>query len=229
MEKTKNFGDRRQTGFCFQCGGNTGTVDHLPSKILLDDPLPQGWKPLPCCEKCNNGLSNDEEYLAIFVECVVSGSTDPEKVARPKIRSALLAHSSLRAKIEKARQETLRDDGSKLLEWSLDTERAKRVLLKLARGHAAYELNEPMLDAPHQFWFCPIHSMTNIQRTAFESAPETNVFPEVGSRAMQRMMQGQNGWITVQPGRYRYLATASGEVVVRAVLSEYLAFEAVWS
>ena len=33
------------------------------------------------CGNCNNGFSDDEEYLACFIECVVCGATDPENPA----------------------------------------------------------------------------------------------------------------------------------------------------
>lgn len=59
-----------------------------------------------------------------------------------------------------------------------------------------------------------------------------SVWPEVGSRALQRVVEGTDldglGWITVQPGRYRYSVTANGGVTVRMVLSEYLAGEVIW-
>ncbi len=57
-------------------------------------------------------------------------------------------------------------------------------------------------------------------------------WPEVGSRAMQRMLIADDayagGWITVQDGRYRFLAVAEGSLMVRGVISEYLAFEVIW-
>jgi hypothetical protein len=56
-----------------------------------------------------------------------------------------------------------------------------------------------------------------------------SVWPEVGSRAMQRLLAEGEEWVTVQAGRYRYMATADSAVRVRMVLSEYLACEVVWS
>ena len=54
------------------------------------------------------------------------------------------------------------------------------------------------------------------------------------SRAMQRLVgmgsAGAAGWITAQLGRYRYLAATTVDgVLVRTVLSEYLACEVAWS
>lgn len=36
-------------------------------------------------------------------------------------------------------------------------------------------------------------------------------------------------WIEVQEGRYRYFVIAEGDVMVRSVISEYLACEVIWS
>lgn len=33
--------DSRLVGGCVFCGGEPGTRDHVPSKVLLDDPLPK--------------------------------------------------------------------------------------------------------------------------------------------------------------------------------------------
>jgi hypothetical protein len=71
---------------------------------------------------------------------------------------------------------------------------------------------------------------------AFEVAPDIDVgiWPEVGSRAMQRLVVSQPAglvmmdWITVQEGQYRYLAIASSSAVVHMVIGEYLACEVVW-
>lgn len=56
--------------------------------------------------------------------------------------------------------------------------------------------------------------------------------PEQRSRNMSRNKgRGQphsDGWLEVQEGRYRYMAVGAGSVMVRGVLSEYLAFEVVW-
>ncbi len=36
------------------------------------------------CRKCNNDFSIDEEYLGCLLECVIAGSTAPEKLhSRP--------------------------------------------------------------------------------------------------------------------------------------------------
>jgi len=76
--------------------------------------------------------------------------------------------------------------------------------------------------------------MLDEQRRSFESGSPgaTAPWPEVGSRAMTRLIEGHDmgpsDWITVQPNRYRYLATVADGIVVTMVLSEYLGCEVVW-
>jgi hypothetical protein len=53
------------------------------------------------------------------------------------------------------------------------------------------------------------------------------------ARGEQRLLEGHDvdahGWIVVQEGRYRFLASTGDGILVRMVLSEYLACEVVWS
>ncbi len=72
--------------------------------------------------------------------------------------------------------------------------------------------------------------MTDDERDEFESSPNTGLWPEVGSRAMHRVLIGAEGelpWIEVQPQRYRYMVT-SGPFMVRIVIAEYLTAEVTW-
>ena len=47
MQQLRCYGDDRNKGFCVHCGGPSETVDHVPSKVLLDEPYPEnlmaGW------------------------------------------------------------------------------------------------------------------------------------------------------------------------------------------
>ncbi len=49
---------------------------------------------------------------------------------------------------------------------------------------------------------------------------------------MQRLLIADEaysvGWITVQEGRYRYMAIGAEAVMIRGVLSEYLGYEVIW-
>jgi hypothetical protein len=222
-------------GFCVHCGGSTETKDHGPSKIFLDPPYPLDLPTLPCCELCNQSFSRDEEYLGVFIDCVLSGTTEPSRLGREKVRKALERNDSLRSRIECSKTEVDTLGGGKMIVWQAEEVRVRNVIIKLARCHAAFELNEPRLDEPTQVMFMPLTLINQEQRARFEDHPISGglaAWPEVGSRAMQRLMIADEayneGWLIVQEGRYRYMTVAASDVVVRGVFSEYLGFEVIW-
>lgn len=119
-------------------------------------------------------------------------------------------------------------------------------MIKLARGHAAFELGQPCRETPDHFWCGPLASMSPEMRESFNAAHVQQLFGEVGSRGLQRMLVTQfvlrsetgevsqmglvvNDWVEVQEGNYRYLAIDDiGGLVIRVVAAEYLACEVAW-
>lgn len=224
MKAFPNFGDSRQTSFCAYCGGKTGTRDHVPSKVLLDEPYPRDLPVVPACPDCNASFSSDEEYLAVLIDCVLAGSANPSAVSRRKISRILRGRPALAKRVDKARS----DDA--LTTFLIEPDRVRTVVTKLARGHAVFEVNEPQLDHPAYLMWRPRPLLSTAELEAFESVPEQSVYPEVGSRALQRhAISGGNHWLEVQAGRYRYLVSVSGGITVRTVLSEYLYCEVIWT
>lgn len=236
MKHFTPFSDERLLANCVYCGRATESRDHVPSRVLLDErssddpPLPV----VPACSACNTGFSDHERYLACLIDCVLAGSTNPADLQRPTVRRTLEKRPSLRAEIERMRWTEERGVG-----FDVDLARLRIVAVKLTQGHAAYELSEPQLGEPGNMGIAPLTSMDPQQRLAFERLgpdarkPETVGWPEIGSRAFQRAVEGWAGnscdqWLVVQPGRYRYAAYLADGVVVKVVLSEYLAIEARW-
>lgn len=228
MEQIPNFGDVRTLAFCAFCGGETGTRDHCPSKVFLDAPLPENLPVVPACLTCNSGFSIDEEYFACLVACIVAGTTDPAALPRAKISKILSEKQALRAMLEAARTEV----DSRIV-FLFDEARVKSVLIKLAQGHALYELHELCTRPPDAIHISPLELLSHEQREDFESPRGTALWPEVGSRSMHRLIEGSNdlslsGWLVVQPERYRYNACLGNGIEVRIVIHEYLACLAQW-
>jgi hypothetical protein len=228
MDPRKLFADERHA-VCAYCGGIPSTADHVPSRVLLDKPYPNNLPVVRACDACNSGFSRDESYLACLVECALMGSTDPRLIARQKVSRMLVEKPSLRALVESCRSEGEAGTAS----WDADASRVGAVVVKLARGHAAYECGEPMLEEPDRVSFIAVSSLSADERQSFETPPVETVYPEIGSRAFCRVVPNseglvRNGWRVVQPGRYRYLVSFSGPITVRFVLSEYLACQVVW-
>ena len=238
MDQINDFVDERQKEWCIQCGAGLGEVDtnrdHVPSKAVLRKPYPENLPVVDTCVACNSGFSADEEYLRLFLHCVLTGSTDPEHHADAKVARALRRHKKLRARIEQSKTE-YRTIGSEVrCVWKPEEERVERISVKNARGHVVYEYGEPMLGEPTRVMILPLTAMSASERDDFEYAglvEELAVSPEVGSRMMARLFTGQDmrdGWVIVQDGVYRFRVEHRCGIVVRSVLSEYLATEVYW-
>lgn len=241
MDQLRDYADDRLVSGCVYCGGSNDTCDHVPSRIFLDAPVPENLPVVGACRACNNSFSLDEEYLACLIESVLAGSTDPDRIRRPGIANILRRKPALRARIDTAQKSV---DGQ--LQFRTELVRVRNVLLKLARGHAAFELSQVCRYEPIVFWSRPLHLLTNEERDLFDSCHVVQLFGEIGSRSQQRILVSEvklrsengeesivqlliNDWINVQDGRYRYLATHDTDgVKVKIVIAEYLACEVVW-
>jgi len=230
MDPKKLFADSRLLPGCVYCGAQADTRDHIPSKVLLDEPFPCDLGVVGSCCDCNNGFSADEQYLACFIECVINGSTAPDRVQREKIKRTLLARPAIAAAIEACKF----DGPEGQTWWKPDYDRIKRVVLKLAQGHAAYDGSEFCGDDPTELTMAPLCTMSPADLLEFETPPVDYVWPEIGSRAFLRACGVgsdaflDNGWQVIQRNRYRYLIGYTGPLRIRIVLSEYLACEVVW-
>lgn len=226
-----DYSDERQKAFCAYCGGVTETWDHIPPKVFLNRPLPNNLPKIPACEECNNGSSQAEQYLACLIECTLAGSSRWEDIKRNHIALTLKRDRRIKSQMDNARQPML--DGSSW--FRVEDSRIRAVILKLARGHAAYELATPLLEAPESVVMTTFVQMGAQSRRVFESTPEVSVLPEVGSRAMYLLIENGSGrrvdqpWIVVQSDNYRYVAVVNyTHLIVRLVIREYLACEVVW-
>ena len=236
MEYIPDYSDERLKGMCAQCGQGLSrqncSSDHAPSRCLLREPYPLNLPVIPTCTSCNTRSSKDEEYLFLFLQCVLVGSTDPSNHADAKVRRALQRQSKLRSRIERSKAEVLTLFGETELIWIPEEARVNQVVLKNARGHAYYEIGQPVLHEPDYVWARPLATLTRDQHLHFEGPlAGSSGSPEVGSRVMTRWVTGQdllNGWVMVQDETYRYRVEQFGGFLVRSVLHEYLVTEVYW-
>lgn len=231
MDPQQLFVDERLTGLCVFCGAFPDSRDHCPSRVLLDEPLPPNLPVVEACASCNNSFSMDEQYLACLVESALCGSAEPEGVSRTKVKRILTENSALTDRLKRSRFL----DNSGNLVWEADLERVRNVVLKLARGHIAYDLCLPKLEDPDEVTILPLVVMSDEQRSDFESptSDATALWPEIGSRAFIRAAkqwsnEPPSDWIVIQPGRYRYMVSQSSGDFAQIVLSEYLACRVAW-
>lgn len=227
MDQIKNLADERLASFCVYCAAEIFNRDHVPPKILLDEPYPENLPVVPSCRECNEGFSLDEEYLACLLEYARLGTIEADSIERPKIRRILSEKEALKNLLLGAAK--LKESGISI---TPDDNRVKRVLLKLARGQIAFDMGEPRLEEPAYFDYVPLANLTDEEYQRFETPSVSNLYPEVGSHSMQRLVRngGLNsiGWNIVQPNRYRYHAWLNDVIGLKFVLSEYLACEVFW-
>lgn len=230
MKRIDSYGDRRFLTGCFHCGGKPDTVDHAPPKVLLDRPYPDEMISVPSCYDCNNSASLDESWLACLIECVVTGEVEAARVSRPVVAKMLARSRALAASMAAIRSVT--ENGITFLP---NMDRVRRIVTKIARAHAAYELHEHFEHEATTIDVFPLSLLSNEALNDFESLGSGGFapWPEVGSRAMQRLLEGypggRPGWVVVQEGRYRYMAGVEEANVVRMVLSEYLGCKVTWN
>lgn len=174
----------------------------------------------------------DEQYLACFIECVICGTVETTGLKRPKIKRILGENPALQRRIERSRRKGETDDNI----WDPEIDRVRNVILKLARGHAAYELY-PKLEEPLEIAFAPFMALSEEEQDEFENGAFGNLegWPEINTRAFRRAsgdspdgLEQSGDWIVVQPGRYRYSTVETGGLLVKMVLSEYLFCAVSW-
>ncbi len=236
MKQVEDTADKRNKSWCIHCSAAISTVtanrDHAPSKILLDEPLPANVPLMRVCQPCNSSFAEDEEYTAAFIGAVLSGSTHPDAQLIERSERIFRGNGPLRARVEKSKEVELDLFDGEKVSWIPERDRIRRIVVKNARGHAYFELGEPMLEEPCSIWFGPLALLDEQQLQVFEDvAWPDGTWPEVGSRLMTRFCTGEDlddGWIIVQEGVYRYSVKQCGGLIVRIVMREYLGAEIIW-
>ena len=235
MRAIEDFSDRRLKAWCIHCGkwliDLDCNVDHAPSKSFLQDPRPENLPVMKVCKPCNSSFSKDEAYMVACLSAALSGTTNPEKQVIPSARRILEKSEPLQAQINQSCTYATMG-GERRLVWKPELERIRRIAVKNARGHAFFEIGEPMMHEPASVSVFALESLTPGQREEFENSQGLGFWPEVGSRMMTRLLTGEDltdhGWVNVQDGVYRYVAMQTGMMTVRSVLYEYLGIEVHW-
>ncbi|MDU2065599.1 MAG: hypothetical protein E6713_12290 [Sporomusaceae bacterium] len=242
MKVFNRFGDQRlksyaeynraETCHCIYCGEVATTREHVPSKVFLDKPYPENLPVLPACFDCNNGYSVDETYVASFIE-KLARLVMSDYVPRDKV-DTILNHDK---KLATALDGNINIIDNDQISYRLQSDAFDKVLQKLAKGHAVYEMDEVFYefdDMQSNYKFCV--ELTQEELDLFNEPAILECFPEVGSRMLNRVIEGydnnnrlRTGWVIVQEGRYRYMTYLyNNSIVVRIVINEFLYAEVHW-
>jgi len=236
LKQIREFKDERLKGYCVYCeqGVSDPSNDHVPSKSLLKKPFPPDIPTIKACRGCNERFALDEEYFAAFLSAVLSGSTEPDDQVLPSAANSFRENNGLRERIDHSRsmQTQLVLGTDERITWFPEYDRIRRVIVKNAQGHIYFELGDPSAASgcPTSAWATTIENLNSSQRDRFfEMEPRLVGWPEVGSRAMIRAIEGQDmdgGWVVVQDGVYRYSVEQGTRV--RSVLFERVVTEVLW-
>jgi len=243
MDHIDDFSDERHKAWCIQCGKTLSLTkgesnkDHVPSQCMLDKKAPDNLPEVRICRECNAGFSGDEEYFVAFLGSVISGTADPKGQAIKRSERVLASNRKIQEAVESSLTVQTDSSGKERVVFVPDMERILRVIVKNARGHVYFEHGQPVFGEPDYANAVPLEVMTKHQASAFLNVDHGGVWPEVGSRMMQRLARTafgvddpdfKDGWVIVQPGVYRYTAIDDDRFVVRIIMREYLAAEVIW-
>ena len=217
--------------------GEKFTKDHVPSKSLLVNRKSKQLPVVDVCPDCNNQSAKDEEYFAVLLASVISGSTDVDPDRFPSASRAIARSPRLRERMERCRKERSSDAGDAEVYWVPELDRVRRVLTKNARGHVLFETGKAVIAPPLHVGIEQIDKLSVGHRPNFEAPQNMVQWPELGSRSLQRVavdlslaLDGGDSnpgrWVVVEEGVYRY--SVDDESTVRMVLQEYLAAEVAW-
>ena len=117
---------------------------------------------------------------------------------------------------------------------SFDINRFKRIITKLAIGHAGYEYDDLNFDGATNLWFEFAPNISEEHKAEFERPKLLGVIPEISSRfsgsacIIQNVDNGEvfalSDWITVQEQRYSYNVSLndSGGISVKMIILDFL-------
>ncbi|REC50633.1 MULTISPECIES: hypothetical protein [Chryseobacterium] len=232
MLKISSQSDRRYDNICCYCQTtilHNKTRDHIPSKVLLDEPFPNNLPIAFCCQQCNQGFSADEEYFACLLEYIVCEAKDSNLIQREKIRRILHKKPHLRKRIEKNISHE-----NNIFTIKLEKKSINSILKKLFYGHLSFELSNPYIETPSYIGFDLIDNLTNSEFDTFFASEEIEIAPEIGTRASLNYFLRKNfptsNWKIVQENNYQYKVNIySEEIVVKILMRNKLCLTAIWN
>lgn len=220
MLQRPEYGEGHPERICCYCGGWADTVDHVPSKVFLDKPYPDNLPVVPCCKKCNEQFSFDEEYVAVLFECVKWQTFDPNLFIREKVRKIVEHNPAILKTVRGTILPLL--DGHFVID--LNNARLNKVLTKLIAGHLRYEGLDQWFthDGLEISFYQDIHVNREFYKQ-FHSPIFSGLLPEVGCRTMVTLVSNEmvgSPWLTVQPDIYEY-CVASNNSEVRIIFGDF--------
>ena len=227
--------NRNSYSECVYCGAKADTREHVPSKVFLDKPYPDNLGIVPACFKCNNSFSKDELFLSILIEKLKRKHFGQKYVFSNETTERLNKNKKLVNEIETIiNNNNINECG----------ETIKRILFKLAIGHAVFEVSEGYCAKEGTVHYKFLNDVSDEEFENFTTPFIINdhLLPEIGSRAYERIMivdvdlasvDGKEqrkrttlallNWVDVQKSKYVYTCYKfEDEIIVKMIINEFL-------
>ena len=220
------FVDKRLNyNICSLCGNpKPDSKEHVIPKVFLEKPFPNDLPTTISCRKCNENYSKDEQYLACLIECVICGTTDPNKIERKRISRTLKKSPNLRKMLEN--NKTITDKGD--IFFNIDSARVENVLIKLARAHLFHYINEINYEKPLFLKYEPIINFSPKEKALFLKN-EGKLYPELGSRYFISSIEKNIDWHIIQRDSFKFLIEVKSDYnTVKFLIRNYLACIVAW-
>jgi hypothetical protein len=131
------------TDKCFLCGATDNlTRDHIPPKGLFPKPRPSNLYTAPCCGPCNNGASQEDEYLRMAASSLINAHSTG-KVAFERVVESTIPKRRIGKHIDALRDNLepiiLRTAGGDVeaRQHSFDASMICRCLVRITKGFLA--------------------------------------------------------------------------------------------
>jgi hypothetical protein len=125
---------------CYLCGeAKSITNDHVPPKGFFPEPRPSNLITVPCCTRCNNSFSKDDEAVRTWFSAALGATPAGEWILKNKVTPGIITRSpAFRETLLNSMQDTklLSEDGKLIdaVSFSMDSNRAERFVLRVAKG-----------------------------------------------------------------------------------------------
>lgn len=222
---------------CIYCSKKADTREHLPSKAFLRKPYPENLATLPACYKCNNSFSEDELLVSLAIQMMKKEVFKENYVFDSAFHEKFEDIRNFR-KIEKIKNAIETNDLSEI------DEAFRKVLTKLARGHAVWDLtigyyedySNLGVEQPEvrmDYFFLDELSKEQVEEFTSNYCVTNEALPELGSRIYEsrlRVFEKDNDnpelivlWGIIQEGEYAYNCYKSEDTIeVKIIINDFL-------
>ncbi|HRH95986.1 MAG TPA: hypothetical protein PLB55_08640 [Prosthecobacter sp.] len=141
---------------CYLCGAfDPKTRDHIPPRGFFPEPRPTNLITLPCCERCNNSCSKDDEAMRVWLSSGMGHTPAAEWIIENKVFPGTFTRSpAFRSEVLSRMEDTIitNEDGEQIeaVKFSMNRERVESFVVRVAKG--LQKTYFPNLDASRDTW-----------------------------------------------------------------------------